>query len=214
MKSCLLVLLIFLGIDLCAQPSLKGGLDAFVQNNKIYPKYSLANCISGTVTIAFKLDKNGKVYYSEVRNGIGTDLDNEALRLIRMSSGKWIVPVDHDTTVAILVPISFKLTDCNGRTAQDINLAISAYKANTDLTNTILNYYRDKEVGKKPGIGESKVAELKAALGYDDNYVSQRLQDGKKKLKQGDLQGACEEFNFIKYIGSDISKDLLAKYCK
>ncbi|MHA4893929.1 TonB family protein [Pedobacter sp. PWIIR3] len=214
MRRLLFVLLTFSGFYLHAQPSLKGGLESFIQNNKIYPKYSLSNCISGTVTIAFKLNNKGRVYYSEVRKGIGTDLDDEALRLIRLSSGKWTVPQGHDSTLVVIAPISFKLTDCEGRTPQDVKAAIEAYKANTDLTNAVLNYYRDKEMNKKPGITESKASELKALLGYDDSYLLQRLQDGKQKIRQGDLQGACEEFKFIKYMGSDLSKELLAKYCK
>lgn len=214
MRKLLLVLLIFLGYGLKAQPSLKGGLETYVQNNRVYPKYSLANCISGVVDIAFKLNSKGKVYYSEVRRGVGTDLDNEALRLIRMSSGKWTVPADHDTSVFILAPISFKLSGCEGKRPQEIKAAIEAYKANTDLTNTVLNYYRSKEKGELPGIPEQKALELKETLGYDDNYLLQRLKDGERKLKQGDIQGACEDFKFIKYMGSGIANELLDKNCK
>ncbi|MES2828952.1 MAG: energy transducer TonB [Bacteroidota bacterium] len=207
-------ILIILGFSLQAQPSLKGGLDSYVQNNKIYPNYSLANCITGTVNIAFKLNTKGFAYYSEVRNGVGTDLDDEALRLIRMSNGKWIVPADYDTATVILAPINFKLTDCIGRSAQEVKAAIEAYKANIDLTNAVLNYYRAKEQGKAPGITEGKVLELKDALGYDDSYLAQRLQNGKKKLKQNDKQGACEDFKFVKYMGSNAADELLNQYCK
>lgn len=214
MHRYLLLLLVIAGFQLNAQPSLKGGLGNFVQSNKVYPRYSLANCIQGTVNIAFKLDHTGRVYYSEVRKGVGTDLDDEALRLIRMSSGKWIVPADHDTTLSIIAPINFALSDCAGKSAREVKEAIEAYKATTDLTNAVLNYYRNIELGKPLGITFARVTELKATLGIDDAYLQRRLDDGKKKLKQKDNQGACEDFKFVKYMGSKIADELLAKYCK
>jgi len=214
MRSYLFIFLIFAGFQLKAQPALKGGLGSFVQNNKIYPGYSLANCIQGVVQIAFKLDRKGNVYYSEVRKGMGTDLDDEALRLIRMSSGRWIVPSDHDTTTAIIAPINFSLSDCSGKSKQEIKAAIDAYRATNDLTNTVLNYYRALEQGKQPGVNAGRIAELKTTLGIDDKYLSKRLEDGKKKLKQKDNQGACEDFKFVKYMGSKLADELLAKYCR
>jgi TonB family protein len=214
MKKLLFIILLFTGFQLKAQPSLKGGLESFIQNNRVYPRYSLANCIQGVVNIAFKLDKKGNIYYSEVRKGVGTDLDVEALRLIRISTGRWIVPSDHDTATAIIVPISFSLSDCAGKSAQEVKAAIEAYKSNTDLTNSILNYYRNKELGKPGGITEAKAAELKADLGIDEDYLRKRIADGMKKLKQKDNQGACEDFKFVKYMGSELANDLLLKYCK
>jgi TonB family protein len=214
MGRSLLLFLIITGLNLQAQPSLKGGLSPFVQNNKIYPSYSLANCIQGVVNIAFKLDQKGNVYYSEVRKGVGTDLDEEALRLIRLSSGRWIVPKDFDTTLAIIAPINFALSDCAGKSPQEIKAAIEAYKATTDLTNTILNYYRNIEQGKPGGITFAQVVELKKSLDIDDAYLQRRLDAGKNKLKQKDNQGACEDFKFVKYMGSKLADELLAKYCK
>ncbi|MEJ7556853.1 MAG: energy transducer TonB [Pedobacter sp.] len=214
MRRLLLITLVLAGVQLKAQPSLKGGLESFVQNNRVYPRYSLTNCIQGVVNIAFKLDRKGSINYSEIRKGVGTDLDDEALRLIRMSSGRWIVPADHDSTIAIIVPISFSLTDCSGKSAQDVRAAIDAYQSNTDLTNSILNYYRNKELGKPGGITEAKAAELKADLGIDEDYLRKRLADGLKKIKQKDNQGACEDFKFVKYMGSELANESLAKYCR
>jgi TonB family protein len=214
MRNLLFIILFFAGFQLKAQPSLKGGLESFVQNNKVYPRYSLANCIQGVVNIAFKLDQKGSVYYSEIRKGVGTDLDDEALRLIRMSSGRWIVPADHDTATAIIVPINFSLSDCSGKSTQEVKAAIEAYKSNTDLTNSVLNYYRNKELGKPGGITEAKALELKEDLGIDEDYLKRRLADGLRKIKQKDNQGACEDFKFVKYMGSELANESLMKYCK
>lgn len=196
MTRILLVLLLLSGFGLKAQPRLKEGLGAFVNKNKVYPPYSLQNCIQGTVNITFKLNKKGEVYYSAIRDGIGTDLDDEALRLIRLSSGKWIVPDSHDTTVFLVAPMSFELSgyDCNNRSAADIRRAIANYKSNEGLTNAILNFYRNKAEGQGTEAEEQRITALKAELGYDDEYLQERVKDGFRKLKQKDKQGACEDF--------------------
>lgn len=199
-----------------AQPVLKGGLASFVTNNKVYPRYSLNNCIQGTVTISFKLNRSGEVYYSKIVSGIGTDLDDEALRLIRVSSGRWIVSKNHDTTVSLIAPIKFNLDtyNCNDRNPREIQEAIATYKSNEGLVNSIQNFYRNKEKGTYVEAEEPRVMALKRELGYDNEYFRERVKDGLKKLKQKDKQGACEDFTFVKYMGSDLANELLEKYCK
>lgn len=215
MARIFLAIFLFSGFALRAQPALKGGLENFVNNNKVYPLYSLQNCIQGAVTIGFKLNNYGEVYYSEIRSGVGTDLDDEALRLIRMSSGKWTVPQEHDSTIVIIAPVNFKLSgyDCANKSGEEILEAIRNYKTNKGLTDAVLNFYRNKASGKFSREEESKIVALKNSLGYDEDYMNSRIADGKKKLKQKDKQGACEDFLFVKYMGSDLADDLLARYC-
>lgn len=215
MTRILLALLLLSGSGAGAQPELRGGLDKFILANKVYPLYSLQNCIEGTVSISFKLNGQGEVYYSRVQKGIGTDLDEEALRLIRLSSGKWNVPQGHDTTLSIVVPINFKLEDpaCDSKSKAEIKAAVEAYQSRTGLTNAVLNFYKNKSSGKFSKDEEGRILALKASLGYDDEYLSKRLEEGRKKLQQKDKQGACEDFLFVKYMGSDKADELLAAYC-
>jgi TonB family protein len=215
MSKILLALFLLLGLNVKAQPTLKGGLESFVMNNKVYPRYSLQNCIDGSVTISFKLNKAGEVYFSKIQKGIGTDLDDEALRLIRLSSGKWIVPADHDTTVSVVVPINFKLSgdDCQNKSQKDIKQAIETYKTNVGMTDAVLNFYRHKATGKFTADEERRIEALKASLGYDEEYMKMRINDGLKKLKQKDKQGACEDFMFVKNMGYDLADEQIAKYC-
>jgi TonB family protein len=216
MAKILLAFFVLSAFTLKAQPVIKGGLEAFVVANHIYPRYSLHNCIQGTVTISFKLNKSGEVYYSKISSGIGTDLDDEALRLIRMSSGRWIVPQGHDTAVSLIAPIKFSLSgyNCSDKDPQEIRRAILAYRSNEALTSSILNFYKNKEKGTYRQEEESRFIALKNELGYDDAYFKERISDGLKKLKQKDRQGACEDFLFVKYMGSDLADEMLAKYCK
>ncbi|RZK41619.1 MAG: TonB family protein [Pedobacter sp.] len=206
----------FTSVALNAQePQLKGGLSAYLRENTIYPAYSLQNCIQGTVSVAFKLNGKGEVYYATVTRGIGTDLDDEALRLIKLSSGKWEVPQNHDTTSLVLMPMSFTLrdSDCNQKSKGAIATAIQAYTANEELRNVILTYYRNKEKGSADPADEAKIIRLKGDLGIDDEYLQSRIETGLKKVNQGDHSGACEDFLFVKYMGSNKADGLIAKHC-
>jgi len=217
MNKILTLFLLFLGCCVKAQqPVLTGGMDSFISQNIIYPAYSYQNCVQGIIRISFKLNKQGEVYSSKVSSGPGIDLDQEALRLIRMSSGKWKVPADYDTTYVLVAPVNFRLSseDCNRVTQQDMNKAIAVYKANQGLTDAITNFYRNKAQGKYNEAEEKKVIALKTELGYDDDFLNKKIEEGQKKLKQKDRQGACEDFLFVKYMGSALADDLLDKYCR
>lgn len=215
MNRLLILCFLLLGFSAASQPRLKGGLESFVMSNKVYPPYSLHNCIQGVVNIEFKLNDRGEVFYSAVRSGVGTDLDQEALRLIRLSSGKWEVPQGHDSTLVLIAPMVFELTGygCEGKTKTEINLAIANYISNSALTDVILNFYKNRgTVGYKPE-DEARFARLKEELGYDEVYFGERIKDGKRKLKQKDFQGACEDFMFVKNMGSNLADQLIAQYC-
>lgn len=209
-------LLFLFSMSLSAQePELEGGLSAFLKQNTIYPSYSMQNCIQGTVDVGFKLNAKGEVYYATITRGMGTDLDDEALRLIKLSSGKWNVPLNHDTLALVLIPMSFSLRDygCESRDKNAIAMAIRAYKAETELTTLILNFYKNKEKGKFNSEDEPKILQLKAQLEIDDEFLDAKVAAGMKKIRQGDKQGACIDFNFVKYMGSDKANAALSKYC-
>ena len=212
----LIVQLLFLQPE---NPRFKGGdraLTSFLANNQIYPAYSKANCIQGTIMVSFKLNKNGEVYESEVQSGYGVDLDKEALRLIRLSSGKWSVPKDYDTNVALVLPVNFSLReyDCEQRSKDDLKKAIIAYQSRLGLTEAITNYYQNKAIGKTDVSDEVTILQLKSQLGYDQKFIDRTLKEAQRKLKQGDKESACEDFNFIKNLGSDKANKLIVQHCK
>lgn len=212
-KIFLLCFLLF-GFSVQSQPRLKGGLDKFVMEKKVYPPYSLRNCIQGLVTIEFKLNYQGEVTYSAIRSGLGTDLDDEALRLIRLSSGKWELPKSHDTTTVLLAPMKFELYGCEGKTRTEINLAIANYVSNASLTEVIQNFYKNKDTSGYTPEDEARFARLKEELGYNDDYFKERIKDGKSKLKQKDVKSACEDFMFVKNMGSSMADELISQYCR
>lgn len=201
------------------QPRYKGGensLFSFIKNNQIYPEYSKANCLQGTIYINFKLNNRGKIYNSTVQKGFDTDLDVEALRLVRLTSDQWIIPVEYDTTTAITLPINFSLKDynCEQRNKDEIKAAIAAYHARTDLTKAIFNFYDKKSMGQHNVEEEAGILALKVQLGYTEKYLERLLKQALRKLKQGDKEGGCEDLTIIHRLGSDIGKSSLQKTCK
>lgn len=216
MSRAFIVILLFFGVSVQAQPVIKGGLEAFVNANLIYPAYSWQNCIQSSISVSFKLNKNGEVYFSKVTRGPGIDLDKEALRLIRLSSGKWKIPADYDTSYVLIAPVNFKITggNCTGISVGEMQRAIAVYQADQGQTDAILNFYRNKEQGKYNEAEEPRFIALKKELGYDDEWLLAKVKEGEKKLRQKDYQGACEDFLFVKYMGSSIADELIQRYCK
>jgi len=210
------VMLLFFGLSVQGQPALKGGLTAFINSHIIYPAYSWQNCIQAKVNVSFKLNRKGEVYSSGISEGPGIDLDREALRLIRLSSGKWTVPAAYDTTNVLIVPVNFTLTgnDCTGKSHAEMQKAIAVYKANEGLTDAVTNFYRNKEKGQENTGEESRIIALKKELGYDEEFLRSKIGEGEKKLRQKDMAGACEDFLFVKYMGSPLADELLKRYCK
>jgi len=217
MKKLIVICLFCSSIMVSAQVQFKkgpSGFADFLKDKTVYPGYSKQNCIQGTVSVSFKLDQHGNVYSSKITKGIISDLDDEALRLIRISSGKWQVPAGYDTTISVIVPVNFRLTgfNCEGKSKSEIQAAILAYKAEEGLTDAVINFY--KNIGQaKPG-QEVQILAIKKQLGIDDEYLSEVIGSGLKKIKQGDRQGACEDFNFVKNMGSKKADEYLVKYCK
>lgn len=217
----LLIALFFLVSSLFVddQPVFKGGsnkLTVFIYNNLIYPEYSRDNCIQGTIQVSFKLNQEGKIYHSEVTKGFGIDLDQEALRIVRLTSGKWTMPANHDTSISMILPVKFTLKDykCEERSKDEINAAISAYNGREGLKKVVFNYYDLKIKGKNNPADEAQIEAIKMQLGFTTKYIDRLLKQAQYKIKQGDKQGACEDFLTIKLLGSDKSDQFLKQYCQ
>lgn len=95
-------------------PHFVGGIDAFysyIKTNRNYPTIAKKNGTQGKVIVDFIVEKNGKVTHLKVSRGIGDGCDEEALRLIKKSSKKWIPGKMKGMSVrtAFSVPVEFSL---------------------------------------------------------------------------------------------------------
>ncbi len=207
-----------------AQPTFKGGpaaLDAFLQSKIVYPEFSSQNCIAAAVQVSFMIQTDGRVTDAMIQQGPGIDLDDEALRVIKLTSGKWNIPADYKRAVRVVLPISFRpdYVRCqrnNGTSVPQMSMgqAIAAYQKRQELENAITNYYINKRSGKADERNESTIERLKQQLGINEELWKDVLDQANEKLKQGDKDGACKDWNFIKNTGSSLADDYLARYCK
>lgn len=198
-------------------PFFKGGnqgLRNFISESLIYPHYSKHNCIQGTIEVSFRLGSTGNVTEARVSKGLGIDLDEEALRLIRLTSGKWQIPAGYDSTSAIVLPINFSLSNLNcWRSEAEVQAAIEAYKAQQSLSDAIITYYDNKDKGGYDETAEQKIEQLKDQLGYNDEYIGRVIDQAKEKIKKGDKESACQDLRFVRKIGSDRANSLINEHC-
>ena len=99
-------------------PSFPGGdvaLMKFIKDNMIYPPEALKNRIEGKVIIQFVVTKTGKVGKVKVVRSVNKELDQEAVRLIKMlpdfSPGR--NAIGEPVNVWYILPVIFKLPDNN-----------------------------------------------------------------------------------------------------
>jgi hypothetical protein len=116
----------------------------------------------------------------------------------------------------LVLPVNFILRDfkCDQRSKDEINAAINTYHARLGMNSAIFNFYDKKMKGSYDPADEAGIIALKAQLGYDDKYIDRLLKQALRKLKQGDRQGACEDFQTIRRLGSDKSAEMIEQSCK
>lgn len=90
----------------------KEGIVTFLKNNLKYPTEAAQDGISGTVYVTFVVDTKGDVIDEKIARGVDKHLDAEALRVIRLMSGKWTPGVQRgkNVKVAYTLPIKFFIT--------------------------------------------------------------------------------------------------------
>lgn len=87
-----------------------GNMQVFLRDNLVYPPLAVENGIQGKVYVEFIIDTTGNVACAKIRKSVDRLLDNEALRVIRLS--KWIPGKQRGISqyVRYIQPVSFKLS--------------------------------------------------------------------------------------------------------
>jgi len=65
------------------------GFRNFIGKNLRYPQLAIDHGISGRVFVQFVVDQRGNVVDIQVLRGVDSSLENEAVRIIRSTSGRW-----------------------------------------------------------------------------------------------------------------------------
>ena len=94
-------------------PSFPGGpaeLMKWLSSHVQYPAIAIESCIQGTVIVAFIVEPDGSVSNVEIVRGVDSDLDQEALRVVRQLP-KWKPGKQDGSTVRVKfhLPIKFML---------------------------------------------------------------------------------------------------------
>ena len=83
----------------------------YISQNLRYPQIAIDNGIFGKVFVQFVIDQKGNVIDLQVVRSADSALDNEALRLIRSTSGMWTPGKQREKPVKVryTFPITFRL---------------------------------------------------------------------------------------------------------
>ncbi|MDR1156072.1 MAG: energy transducer TonB [Bacteroidales bacterium] len=83
----------------------------YISQNLKYPQIAIDHGISGKVFVQFVVDTNGNTVDVQVVRSADASLDNEALRLIRKTSGMWTPGKQRNEPVKVryTFPITFRL---------------------------------------------------------------------------------------------------------
>ena len=106
------VLEIFSVSEQASFPGGEAGLNKFISQNIVYPKQAIDTGAHGTVYVVFIVNRNGSVSeLSTIGRKIGFGLEEEALRVIKATSGKWKPAMQRDKAVRMRfrIPIRFQL---------------------------------------------------------------------------------------------------------
>ena len=103
------------GRNPCRTPSFPGGdaeLMRFISENIVYPAEAVKNNIEGKVIVQLLVDKTGKVSEIKVVRSAGEDLDNEAVRVMKLlpdfSPGYNLIKGE-PISMWYTLPVTFKL---------------------------------------------------------------------------------------------------------
>ncbi|MFO7669080.1 MAG: energy transducer TonB [Bacteroidales bacterium] len=83
---------------------------SFIEENAIYPPFTLINNMEGKVVCQFVIDKTGQLINARIVEGLNEDFDLEVIRVLALSP-KWKPGTDHGKPVNVMIsiPVHFKL---------------------------------------------------------------------------------------------------------
>ncbi|MBC7447773.1 MAG: energy transducer TonB [Hymenobacteraceae bacterium] len=137
-------------------PTFAGGAEAlrkFLLAHVIVPPFALTNQLAGAVDIEFVLHPDGRMDSIQVSNGACCGLDEEALRVARLTVGKWTAGKIDGTPVKTRVdlPITFRVANKNSRSIAylaEMKAKYVSYQGSPEQAKDQQTY--QEQVGKQP----------------------------------------------------------------
>ena len=180
-------------LDMAKSTSIYDYLDKAIE----YPKRSEDQLREGCVVIQFTVLENGKLDNFEVINSVTNDIDEEVIRVLESTDGMWNPGKNNGYSVAMEkeVAITFKIGESN-----HVKLAQKFYRR--AIKKFEQNKYR------------KTLRLLDHALVYQPYDKTVLLKRGQTKLLTGNMDGACQDWNRLKFLGSDLADVYLEKHCE
>jgi len=106
----------------------KGGMLQLLAKNLRYPETAREEGFGGRVTLKFVVQPDGSVTDVVVVKGVHPDIDSEAVRVVRLSSGHWIPGTRNGVPVPVFftLPITFHIDEDSPRDPR-LEAAMEAY---------------------------------------------------------------------------------------
>jgi protein TonB len=94
-------------------PEFEGGQQAlmsFISKNMVYPSVSKENEIQGTVFLSYIVRANGNLSDIKVLRSVsgGSELDREAIRVLKLTNGKWSPGKQNGKPVHVEMKLPFR----------------------------------------------------------------------------------------------------------
>ncbi|MFB0499530.1 TonB family protein [Mucilaginibacter sp. OAE612] len=161
-------------------PEFPGGLGAFgkfLSTNIKYPATAREQKIQGRVIITFVVEKDGTLSNERIVKGITDDLNNEALRVIKLSPN-WKPGMQGNRTVRTQysVPISFTLapSDDTTKTTAPVTFSIASAQSGSDPVFTSVEQVPEFKGGLE-AFGKFLMTNLRYPKAARDNNVQGRV---------------------------------------
>lgn len=162
-----------------------------------YPKSEAKWRVQGTEVIQFTVLPDGTLDDFQIICSVSDDIDDEIIRLLKSTDGMWKPGHNNDNPVAMVkeIAVTFKMEYSN-----HLKLAQKLFKRGTK------KLLKDKE--------------HRALKLFDRAYVYQPFSQpllfarGVTRHKVGNKDGACEDWNRLKYLGSNLADVYLMQYCE
>ena len=188
-------------VDQEPQLDYEGGLPGFLAKNLKMPLELKLNDTSGTVYIEVVIDTLGEIGYMNVLKGVGFGCEDEVIRLMEISSGKWIPAMKDGRKVKVkrTYPIKFMMK--------------KMVKGHYVEVNSMRSYNRGVEFMNGGNI-EDAIVEYTVALTKSPKYIDALYNRGVCYYKVGEMEKACEDWESAKELGDNEVQSLLNEYCK
>jgi TonB family protein len=180
-------------------PKFKGGEDEmrkFLATNVVYPSRARDNCKTGIVVLGFTITASGDIDSIEVINSIDKDLDAEAIRVAKLSSGMWTPYMRNDTAfnTRFTMPINFTMLN-------------AGCKDNDYYYNEGVEFMKEQKYDEA-FLSFTKAMKLNP-FDMDAHYNCAVV-----KIKTKDFETACLYLKKMQESGSKLGDELIEKYCK